>query len=61
MRHGRGTYFAGFNLLFEIIHRYIRPHIAVEVQHYVVDAFQGIEISRHHVVMFYLSRRLQAF
>ncbi len=60
MRHRRRAYFALFDALFEILHRDIHPHVAVEVEHDGVDAAEGIEEGREIIVVGNLGRPLLA-
>src|SRR5665647_2537856 len=61
MRHGRGTNFTCFDFLLEILHRYIAPHIAAQINQYGIDALHIIEKRCLVIVMFNLGSMVQAF
>ena len=60
MRHGRRTYFARFNFLFKVIHRYVGPHIPVKVHQDSINPFQGIALRGKIIVMLNLCGKLRA-
>ncbi len=61
MWHGRGACFGLLNFLFEIIHRNVRPHVAVEIDEDRIDPLQVVEKGRHVIVMLYLRGGLASF
>ena len=54
MRHGRGTHFPFLDLLLEVLHGDIGPHIPVQVDQDGIDPFQPVEQGSHMVVVLYL-------
>ncbi len=59
--HGRRPHLACLDLLFEILHGDVGPHIATEINEDNIDAFAVVEIGRHVVVVLNLGGVLKAF
>mmetsp|Transcript_15978 Transcript_15978/g.47443 ORF Transcript_15978/g.47443 Transcript_15978/m.47443 type:complete len:344 (-) Transcript_15978:190-1221(-) len=56
--HGAGAHLAGDDLLLEIFHRHVHPHVAAQVQQYRVDPLDRVEDGAHIVVVLDLRREL---
>ena len=60
VRHGRRANFTRLDLLLEVVHGDVGPHVAIEVEENVVDALHAIKNSSQLVVVFNLGGGLGA-
>ncbi len=60
VRHGARSDLARLHLLAEILHRYIRPHVARQIDQHRIDTLQGVERGGQIVVMLDLRGILRA-
>ena len=51
MRHSARTYFSGFDLLLEVLHRDVLPEVTIHIHHDGIDTLHSIKNSREVIIV----------